>query len=103
MAVDEAPVCLVTGVGPGTGAALCRRFARESYRVAMLARSAQRLAELERQIPGTKAFPTDVTDVAALRATLARVRAELGPVRVLLHNAGNASFGDLLHVTVEQL
>ncbi|MEW6270891.1 MAG: SDR family NAD(P)-dependent oxidoreductase [Thermodesulfobacteriota bacterium] len=103
MASDRAPVCLVTGVGPGTGAALCRRFARAGYRVAMLARSAERLAEMAREIPGTKAFPTDVTDVGALRDTFARVRAELGPVRVLLHNAGNASFGDLLHVTVDQL
>jgi NAD(P)-dependent dehydrogenase (short-subunit alcohol dehydrogenase family) len=103
MAHDRPPVCLVTGVGPGTGVALCRRFAREGYRVAMLARSAERLAELEREIPGTRSYPTDVSDVAALRATCARVREELGPVRVLLHNAGNASFGDLFHVTVEQL
>ena len=33
-------VCLVTGVGPGTGAALARRFAAGGYRVAMLARNA---------------------------------------------------------------
>src|SRR5262249_61407233 len=93
------PVCLVTGVGAGTGAALCRRFAREGHRVAILARSTERLNELEREIPGSKAYPTDVTDLVALRATVARVRAELGPVRVLLHNAGNASFGDLFQVT----
>jgi NADP-dependent 3-hydroxy acid dehydrogenase YdfG len=40
-------VCLVTGVGPGTGAALVRRFAQDGYAVAMLARSAERLEELE--------------------------------------------------------
>ena len=44
-------VCLVTGVGPGTGAALARRFG-EGYAVAMLARKAERLAELEKEIPG---------------------------------------------------
>lgn len=102
MPESTTPVCLVTGVGAGTGAAVCRRFAREGYRVAMLARSPERLAEFEQEIPGTIAFPTDVTDEAAIRATLARVRAELGPVRVLVHNAGNASFGDLLNVTVEK-
>ena len=32
-------VCVVTGVGPGTGAALVRRFAADCYRVAMLART----------------------------------------------------------------
>jgi NAD(P)-dependent dehydrogenase (short-subunit alcohol dehydrogenase family) len=99
---ERSSVCLVTGVGAGTGAAVCRRFAREGYRVAMLARSPDRLAELEREIPGSVAFPTDVTDEAALRATLQRVREELGTVRVLVHNAGNASFGDLLNVSTEK-
>jgi NAD(P)-dependent dehydrogenase (short-subunit alcohol dehydrogenase family) len=67
----------------------------------MLARSADALAALEDAIPGARAFPTDVADVAAVRATFARVRRELGPVRVLLHNAGSAAFGDVLDVTVE--
>ena len=40
------PVCIVTGVGPGTGAACVRRFA-EDYRVAMMARSEERLTELQ--------------------------------------------------------
>ena len=34
------PVCVISGVGPGTGSALARRFARGGYRVAMLARNA---------------------------------------------------------------
>lgn len=100
---EAAKVCIVTGVGAGTGAALCRRFAGGGYRVAMLARSADKLAALEREIEGARAYPTDVTDSAALRATVARVREELGPPRVVLHNAGNASFGDLFQVTEKQL
>jgi NAD(P)-dependent dehydrogenase (short-subunit alcohol dehydrogenase family) len=103
MAEPRSPVCVVTGVGAGTGAAVCRRFAREGYRVAMLARSADTLSRFEREIPGTVAFPTDVTDEAALRATLQAVRTRLGAIEVLVHNAGNASFGDLLKVSTEQL
>lgn len=102
MAQSRSPVCVVTGVGAGTGAAVCRRFAREGYQVAMLARSPERLAELAREIPGTTAYPTDVTDEVALRETLQTVRAQLGPAEVLVHNAGNASFGDLLNVTDEK-
>ena len=60
-------VCLVTGVGPGTGAALARRFA-EGYAVAMLARNAERLAELEAEIPAARAYPCDVSDAAELAA-----------------------------------
>ncbi|WP_425160923.1 SDR family NAD(P)-dependent oxidoreductase, partial [Candidatus Binatus sp.] len=41
-------LAVVTGVGPGTGAAIARRFAREGYSVAMLARNRERLAALER-------------------------------------------------------
>ena len=49
------PVCLVTGVGPGTGAAIARRFAEGGYRVAMLARSLERLQTLESEIENARA------------------------------------------------
>lgn len=89
-----ATVCLVTGVGPGTGAALARRFARGGHRVAMLARDPGRLATLEREIPGSRAFPCDVADARALDAACARVAAELGPPEVVIHNAVGGAFGD---------
>jgi NAD(P)-dependent dehydrogenase (short-subunit alcohol dehydrogenase family) len=96
-------VCVVTGVGPGTGAALARRFAADGYRVAMLARDAGRLAKLAAEIPGTAAYPVDVGDLDALRATLARVGAELGAPAVLLHNAVAGGFGTFESVTPEAL
>jgi NAD(P)-dependent dehydrogenase (short-subunit alcohol dehydrogenase family) len=96
-------VCVVTGVGPGTGAALVRRFAADGYRVAMLARDGERLAALAREIPGTHAFPVDVADLDALRATLARVRAQLGVPRVLIHNAVAGGFGTYESVKPEDL
>ena len=49
------PVCLISGVGPGTGAALARRFASGGYRVAMLARNEDRLRTLESGIEGSRA------------------------------------------------
>jgi NAD(P)-dependent dehydrogenase (short-subunit alcohol dehydrogenase family) len=96
-------VCVVTGVGPGTGAALVRRFAGDGYRVAMLARDRVRLEKLAAEIPGAAPFPADVADLDALRATLARVRAELGPPSVLLYNAVSGGFGTFESVTPEAL
>ncbi len=96
-------VCVVTGAGPASGRAFARRFAAAGYRVALLARSVDALAELESEIDGAKAYPGDVTDVAALRATFAAIRDDLGPPRVLIHNAGNASFGDFMAVSPEQM
>jgi len=83
------PLALVTGVGPGTGAAVSRRFAEGGYRVAMLARDADRLAVLEAEIPDSVACPCDVTDRAALEAVLAKV----GAPKVVVHNAVGGAFG----------
>jgi NAD(P)-dependent dehydrogenase (short-subunit alcohol dehydrogenase family) len=86
-------VCVVTGVGPGTGAALVRRFAADGYRVAMIARDAARLDKLAAEVPQARSYPVDVADLDALRAALARVRSELGVPSVLLHNAVAGGFG----------
>ncbi len=94
---------MVAGVGPGTGAAISRRFAAAGHRVAMLARDADRLAVLEREIDGSRAYPVDVTDVAAVREVVARVRTELGTPGVLVHNAVSGHFGQFMDVTPEVL
>jgi NAD(P)-dependent dehydrogenase (short-subunit alcohol dehydrogenase family) len=92
------PVCVVTGVGPGTGSALSRRFAAGGYRVAMLARSEARLADLERALPGAKAYVCDVTDPAQVDATMAAVETQLGAPSVLLYNAVGGAFGSFLDI-----
>jgi len=99
----EEKTCVITGVGPGTGTALVRRFAEGGYRVAMLARTAERLAGLADEIPTATAFPCDVTDTDALAATLAEVKASLGTPRVLVHNAVGGAFGDFMSVEPELL
>jgi NAD(P)-dependent dehydrogenase (short-subunit alcohol dehydrogenase family) len=75
---QDLPVALVTGVGPGTGAAIARRFARGGYAVAMLARNRDRLNSLEREIEHSRGYACDVTDEAALDTTIANVRSDLG-------------------------
>ena len=91
-------VCLVTGVGPGTGSALVRRFAGGGHQVAMLARTESRLRELAAEVPGSTAYPCDVADEAQIAATLARIARELGPVSVLIHNAVGGAFGDFQQI-----
>lgn len=87
MADSEKPVFLVTGLGEGTGGAAARRFARGGYRAAMLARSEERLRRFEAELPGSRGYVCDVADLELLKATAARVKAEMGPPRVVLHNA----------------
>lgn len=91
-------VALVTGVGPGTGAAIARALAADGHQVAMLARDADRLASISREVPNTHAFPVDVTDTAALDATIASVEEQLGPIGVVVHNAVGGAFGSFLEI-----
>lgn len=97
------PVCLITGVGPGTGAALSRRFAHGDYRVAMLARDRERLTRLETEIADARGYVCDVTDEAAVNATVAQVKDDLGGPEVVIHNAVGGAFGDFLEIKPETL
>ena len=93
------PLVLVTGVGPGTGSAVARRFSQGGYRVAMLARDTDRLAALEREIPDSIAVPCDVTNANALDRAVAQV----GPPRVVVHNAVGGAFGTFQEIEPEVL
>lgn len=94
------PVCIVTGVGPehGTGAEIARRFAAGGYRVAMLARNAGNLAVLEAKYEDARAYPCDVGDLDALAETIARIKAEMGAPKVVIHNALRATRGSILEM-----
>ena len=88
-------VCIITGVGPGTGSALARRFS-DRYDVAMIARDEGRLKSLAEELNGARAFVCDVTDTERLKATVDRIRSEMGIPRMLVHNAVGGSIGDVL-------
>jgi NAD(P)-dependent dehydrogenase (short-subunit alcohol dehydrogenase family) len=92
------PVCVISGVGPGTGSALAQRFAAGGHRVAMLARNAERLAALERELPGSKGYACDVSDAAQVQATGDRIEQELGAPTTLVHNAVSGAFGSFLEI-----
>ena len=92
------PVCVISGVGPGTGSALARRFARGDYRVAMLARNAERLSGLERELAGSKAYVCDVSNASQVEATADKIEREIGAPTVLIHNAVGGAFGSFLEI-----
>lgn len=92
------PLAVITGVGPGTGAALVRRFSAGGYRVAMLARSVDRLQALEAELPDVLAVPCDVADPDQLAQALARIASQAGSPQVLVHNAVGGAFGNFLDI-----
>jgi len=97
------PVALVTGVGPGTGAAIARRFSLGGYKVAMLARTRERLATLEREVANARGYPCDVTDEKQLDLAIEAIRRDLGTPKVLIHNAVGGAFGNFMEVDPQVL
>ena len=84
-------VAVVTGASSGIGAATARRLADEGFRVVLVARRTERIAELAKEIgDAASAHTVDVTDRAAVDA----FAATLDRVDVLVNNAGGAFGAD---------
>jgi NAD(P)-dependent dehydrogenase (short-subunit alcohol dehydrogenase family) len=98
-----APVCLISGVGPGTGSALARKFAEGGYRLALLARSEERLAALEKELPNARGYRCDVSDSTQVEATASAVEREFGDPTVVIHNAVGGAIGKFLEIDPEIL
>jgi NAD(P)-dependent dehydrogenase (short-subunit alcohol dehydrogenase family) len=97
------PLAIVTGVGPGTGAAIVRRFHEGGFQVAMLARNEGRLAALADELPDAFAVPCDVADAASLHSALADIETRAGAPKVVVHNAVGGAFGNFLDMDPDVL
>lgn len=88
----EGRTVVVTGGGGGIGGATCRRFAKEGARVAVLdlnLAGAESVAVAIRADGGqAQAFLCDITDRASVDAAVSALEAALGPIDVLVNNAG---------------
>jgi NAD(P)-dependent dehydrogenase (short-subunit alcohol dehydrogenase family) len=107
--METSPVAVIAGVGPGTGAALARAFAREGYTVGLLSRHAESSAPVAAEIHSkggkTLYVPTDVTKRDSVNEAVDKIRAEFGLIAALAHNAsgyGRASFLDMNPEQVRQ-
>lgn len=105
MAEKKLPVAVVTGVGPGLGAALARRFAK-GYAVALNARKSDFIASVAWEIRGAGGHalevPGDIGDPAQASAMFKKIHDQLGCPEVLLYNAGSGKFGTVVDITPEQ-
>ena len=80
---------VITGASSGIGEATARAFARDGFKLALLARRAERLEDLASELGGEAiAIEADVTDRGSLEAAAERVHSDLGGADVLVNNAG---------------
>jgi NADP-dependent 3-hydroxy acid dehydrogenase YdfG len=75
---------LITGASSGIGRATAELFLDQGWRVGLIARRADRLAEIADAYPNAVALPADVTDAGAMRAAFDA----FGHIDVLFNNAG---------------
>src|SRR5260370_28597799 len=98
-------VAVVTGVGPGLGASLVRRFAA-TYAVAMLARKTDYLKAFAREVRQGGAtvldLACDVSDRTQITEAFRAIRKDLGEPDILLYNAGSGTFGAITEITPDQ-
>ena len=82
-------VVIVTGGGSGIGRAICKRFAEEGAKVAILDVNIKGAEETVAMIgDSARAFECDISDHVAVEATVAKVEADLGDINILVNNAG---------------
>jgi short-subunit dehydrogenase len=88
----SAPVAIVTGASSGIGAATARLLAARGTSVVLVARRADRLeavlADCINTAPGSRAWPADLSDPEHAAEVARSIDAELGPVDVIINNAG---------------
>ena len=96
---------LVTGGGSGIGEAVVRHFAAQGAKVGFIdvkeAESKAVAASLRRKRQKVHFEAADLTDIAALKAAIAKIRAALGPITILVNNAAHDERHKLEDVTSE--
>jgi NAD(P)-dependent dehydrogenase (short-subunit alcohol dehydrogenase family) len=91
------PVCFIVGAGDFIGAAIARRFARGGYYVCVARRSGEKSASLVAEISANggnaASFSMDAREETQVIETFAKIEAEIGPIEVMISNAGgNVNF-----------
>lgn len=102
----EGKTALITGAGRGIGRATAIAFAKEGIHIGLLGRTSENLEkvakELEQYDVNVTMAVADVSNNASVRAAVDHIKAELGPINILINNAGIAKFGKFLDLSPEE-
>ena len=99
---NEASVAVVAGVGPGLGFALARKFAAENHRVALLARTAERLEALSAADPERlRPFACDLAEPFQVDRAFELIASDLGVPDCVVFNASSYRPDSILDISPE--
>lgn len=95
-------VAIVTGAAGTMGMAAAKRLATDNYKVALVDLAAERLASIAKDIKGSIAIAADIAAPIQAGKILAETEQKLGPVSVLVNNAGILSNNKSAETTPEE-
>ena len=95
-------VVLVTGASTGIGLAASRLLAKNGAKLALNARSEDKLEQLAKELPGSAAFPADMSDEFAVREMIDKIQAKLGRIDILINNAGRGMHCPLESIDIRE-
>jgi short-subunit dehydrogenase len=85
------PVCVVLGVGPGISLSVARRFAREGFSLALIARNPEKVQQYAEELRAagydSRAYTADAADFASISSVFSQIHAQQGLTEVLVYNA----------------
>ncbi len=90
-------VVLITGASGGIGLAVAHLFSQKGAKLALAARSAEKLERIVSEMPNAIAIPTDMRDEQAIQHMIAQTQQHFGRIDILINNAGQG-----MHVPIEQ-
>ncbi|MDJ0928093.1 MAG: SDR family NAD(P)-dependent oxidoreductase [Gammaproteobacteria bacterium] len=96
------PVCAIIGIGPKNGAAFARTFDRAGYRIALLSRSTDFSDSLAADLGDARVYTCDAADPGSVTSAFSTLHEELGPVDVLIYNAGSGSWQSVEDISAEE-
>jgi short-subunit dehydrogenase len=95
-------IVLLTGASEGIGLATAHTLSQQGAKVALVARSAQKLQHLASALPESYAVPTDMRDETAVQAMVKQVYEHYGRIDILVNNAGQGMHVPVEHANIEQ-
>ncbi|MFA9560551.1 3-ketoacyl-ACP reductase [Evansella sp. AB-rgal1] len=106
MAEITGKVALVTGAGRGIGKATAIALAKEGVHVGLLGLTSTNLEKVAEELKEfnvkTSIATADVGDLTSVTAAVEKIKSDLGPIDILINNAGTAKFGGFLDLTPEE-
>lgn len=100
-------VCVIVGAGSGVSMGVAHRFGREGFAIALIARRAEKLADLVAELKdaGIEAlgFPADASAPADIENAIQHIEEQFGPINVLVYNAAKVHATALSELPLEEL